>query len=180
MESGSAIELTWNHWSALVTDVSLKSPDVSSSAPKHYTLRPSWQRLAVCIAHFGFGAGLAAALLVAQTRFVRTFAIIPPSKEGVFIQCAHNFRKNGMVFPLNKCSLKEGRDDTEMIFRVAGERGHWYIGLNDAIIHGRRSSVDKARAAILADWSGKKVGKWTSTIATDKRWKSGPMGRIED
>lgn len=190
--TGSVIELTWNHWSTLVSDLenaSVKSRDVSlsSSTPNDYSLRPNWQRLALCIAHLGFGAALAAALLVAQTRFVRTFAILPPvrnnsSAEGrrVFIQCAHNFRKNGTVFPLNKCSLQEGRDHTEMIFRVAGKRGHWYIGLNDAVIHGRRSSVDNARAAILADWGGKRVGKWTSTVATDNRWKSGPVRRKVD
>lgn len=155
-----------------------------SSDPDNYTLRPSLQRLALCIAHLGFGAGLAAALLVAQTRFVRTFAILPPGRnnsptEGrrVFIQCAHNFRNNGMVFPLNKCSLQEGRDNTEMIFRAAGKRGHWYIGLNDAVIHGRRSSIEKARAFILADWGGKRVGRWTPSITTDNRWKSGPMRR---
>jgi hypothetical protein len=167
--------------------VSVKTQqDVSPLAPNDHTLRPTFQRLGLCIAHLGFGAGLAAALLVAQIRFVRTFAVLPPARnnthaEGggrIFIQCAHNFRNNGMIFPLDKCSLQEGRDNTEMIFKVAGERGHWYIGLNHAIIHGRRSSVDQARAAILAEWSGRKVGKWTLTATgTDKRWKSGPMGR---
>jgi hypothetical protein len=136
------------------------------------------------MAHLGFGAGLAAALLVAQTRFIRTFTILPParnegSREGrqVFIQCAHNFRKKGMVFPLNKCSLQEGRDTAEMIFRVAGESGHWFMGLKGALIHGQRASVTSAQAAVLAEWDGKKVGKWTPAVATDNRWKSGPMRR---
>lgn len=157
--------------------------DVSSSAPNNYVLRPTWQRLALCVSHLGLGAGLAAALLVAQIRFVRTFAILPPARNNsltdgsrVFIQCAHNFRTKGAIFPLNKCSLQEGRDITEMVFRVSGARGHWHIGLRDAIIHGKPSSVDNARAAILADWGGKLVGKWT-TASVDERWKSGPMRR---
>jgi len=82
-----------------------------------------------------------------------------------------------MVFPLNKCSLQEGRDNTEMILRVAGQRGHWYLGLNDALIYGHHLSVSKARAAILADWGSKRVGKWTSTVHMDNRWKSGPIRR---
>jgi hypothetical protein len=82
-----------------------------------------------------------------------------------------------MVFPLNKCSLQEGRDTTEMIFRVVGERGHWHMGLEGALVHGQQLSVTSARAAILADWGGKKVGKWTPIVPTDNRWKSGPMRR---
>ena len=183
--SGSAIELTWNHWSTLhashLENAPVGSRNVSSPAQSwdNYTLRPSWQRLVLCIAHLGFGAGLATALLVAQTRFIRTFAILPPGNptenRHVFIQCAHNFKNNGIAFPMSKCSLEEGRDNTEMIFRVAGKRGHWYIGLNGAVIHGRRLSIDKTRAAILADWGGKSVGRWTTP--GDNRWKSGPMRR---
>jgi len=146
-------------------------------------LRPSWQRLGLCIAHLVFGAGIAAALLVAQVRFVRTFTILPPlsssgSTEGrrVFVQCAHNWRKNGLAFPLNKCSLKEGRNETETILRVAGERGHWHIGLNDAVIYGTRASVTKARATILAEWEGKLAGQRTLPVI-DGRWKSGPVRR---
>lgn len=183
--SGSAIELTWNHWSTLVSDLenspSVESRNTPSSAPSwdKYTLRPGWQRLALSVAHLGFGAGLAAALLVAQIRFVRTFGILPPrlptENKHVFVQCAHNFKNKGMTFPLNKCSLEEGRDNTEMILRVAGKRGHWYIGLNDAIIYGRRLSTERARSAILADWGGKSVGRWTTP--RDNRWKSGPLGK---
>ncbi|KAF8070385.1 hypothetical protein FPV67DRAFT_1017169 [Lyophyllum atratum] len=177
--TGSAIELTYNHWSTLKSSTT-KGED--ASAPHEYVLRPSWQRVGLCTGHLVFGAGLAAALLVAQTRFVRTFAILPPSgSEGrrVFIQCAHNFRKNGIVFPASKASLRDGRNTTEMIFRVDGERGHWYMGFEDSVIHGRRLPLHQARAEVLADWEVKRVETFLPKprMELDSRWKSGPIRR---
>lgn len=84
-----------------------------------------------------------------------------------------------MIFPLNKCSLEEGRNETEMIFRVAGERGHWYIGLHDSIVNGYRAELPEARAAVLANWGGKRLGRWTATTYVDSRWKSGPVRRTD-
>ncbi|KAF8627770.1 hypothetical protein AX17_006135 [Amanita inopinata Kibby_2008] len=187
--AGSAIELTWNHWSKLVSDlekISIKnkvtSGDASSSstAGDHYIMRPAWQRLGLCAAHLTVGVGIAVALLVTQARFIRTVAVIPPTapKQGrqVFIQCAHNWRNHGMTFPLSRCSLEEGRNETEMVFRVNGERGHWYIGLSDAIIYGRPAAMLDARDAILQEWKeGKRIGKWSSSTKVDDRWKSGPV-----
>jgi hypothetical protein len=174
MQSGSAIELTWNRWSVQV----LEPDNASPTTPGEYTLRPLWQRLGLCTAHLGLGVGLAAALVVTQARFVRTLAIVPPAAgakgQRAFVQCAHNLRRNGMTFPLNKCSLEEGRNQTEMILRVAGERGHWYIGLEDSIVCGRRVGISEARAAILSDWGGRRIGRWSGTTYVDSRWKSGP------
>ncbi|RDB25272.1 hypothetical protein Hypma_007979 [Hypsizygus marmoreus] len=184
--TGSAIELTYKHWSTLVSDLENSAAKLygedAPTKPKDYALRPSWQRLGLCAAHLTLGAGVAAALLVTQVRLVRTIAILPPSgnePRRVFIQCAHNFKKNGIIFPINKCTLKEGRNETEMIFRATGERGHWHIGLEDAIVRGQPASPVKARAAILADWGGKRVGHWTPKVTVDSRWKSGPVRRAE-
>lgn len=145
-------------------------------------MRPIWQRLGLCTAHLGLGVGLAAALVVTQARFVRTLAIVPPGagvkNQRIFVQCAHNLRRNGMMFPLNKCSLEEGRNQTEIILRVAGERGHWYIGLEDSNVNGQKAGLSEARAAILSDWGGKRVGSWTGTAYVDSRWKSGPARRV--
>ncbi|KAK2467404.1 hypothetical protein APHAL10511_000639 [Amanita phalloides] len=188
--SSSAIELTWNHWSQLVSDlekISVKNkgtPDENSSEPqeKHYIIRPTWQRLGLCASHLALGVGVAVALLVTQARFVRTIAIVPTvtPAEGrqVFVQCAHNWRNHGTTFPLSRCSLEEGRNETEMVLRVSGERGHWYVGLSDAIIYGMPAKVMEARKAILEEWKeGKRRGKWTLQKSVDGRWKSGPILR---
>ncbi|TFK74683.1 hypothetical protein BDN72DRAFT_812623 [Pluteus cervinus] len=206
--TGSAIELTWNNWYKLVEDFSTppnKKGSTSSSAveaqpaaAKNWEPRPTWQRAGLCLAHLGLGVGCAVALLVTQTRFVRTFAVLPPltpsvikaltriphgtnKPEGrVFIQCAHNWRKNGQFFPLSHCSLEQGRDPSEILLRVRDERGHWHIGLEDSVIHGGNvgRNTGKAQQAILSAWKGKKIGKFTGTgnnEDVDKRWKSGPV-----
>ncbi|KAF8891862.1 hypothetical protein BD779DRAFT_1513548 [Infundibulicybe gibba] len=182
--TSSAIELTWNHWSTLVSDLERVSPKPADAPQNAWIPRPAWQRFGLCAAHLGLGAGCAAALLVAQLRFVRTLAVLPPAgKEGrqLFVQCAHNWRKNGTLFPLARCTLQEGRNETEMVLRVAGERGHWYVGLDDALVHGAPGSVTAGRDAILQAWAngGKRVGKWTKMAAGDRdsRWKSGPVSR---
>ena len=126
---------------------------------------------------------MAVALLVAQARFVRTIAIVhspkPADGRRVFVQCAHNWKNHGITFPLSRCSIQEGRDESEMVLRVTGERGHWHIGLTGAFIHGRPiSSVLEARDAILDEWKeGRRHGKWTMKTKVDDRWKSGPIVR---
>lgn len=183
--TGSIIDLTYNHWSTLAFDLEssakkLKGKDLP--AADEYVLRPSWQRVGVCTAHLVFGAGIAAALLVTQTRFVRMFTILPPAgSDGrrVFIQCAHNFRKNGIIFPINKCTLQDGRNATEMIFKANGERGHWYIGFEDSVVNGHRTSLPQARAEVLANWEGKCDERFLPKpqVRLDSRWKSGPIRR---
>lgn len=174
--SGSAIELTWNHWSKLVnpSKESLDGSSKPSPLPDYYELRPVWQRLGLCLAHLGIGIGAGVALITTHIRVIRTFAILSPpttsTSQGdlrrVFIQGAHNWKQNGSIFPINKCSLDPGRDDTEMILRVKGERGHWFMGLDGAKINGRETSLAKAQTAIWSDWKQK---------ASKGRWKNGPV-----
>ncbi|KAG6864789.1 hypothetical protein C0991_007163 [Blastosporella zonata] len=181
--TGSAIELTYNNWSTLVSDLEKSATEINGNeAPnsEHYVLRPGWQRIGVCAAHMVFGAGIAGALLIAQTRFVRTLAIIPPSEnEGrrLFLQCAHNLAKRGIVFPLSKCTLGKGRNATELILRVAGERGHWYIGFENSNINGKRLTGHEARTEVLAAWNGKSKSLVKPKLEVDKRWRSGPVRR---
>ncbi|KAG5341508.1 hypothetical protein C0989_009869 [Termitomyces sp. Mn162] len=183
--TGSVIELTYNHWSTLVSDLestakAIKGDDVPT--PDQYVMRPIWQRISVCTAHMFFGAGIAAALLITQTRFVRTLAILPASgaeDRRLFLQCAHNWAKRGKIFPLNKCKLQDGRNSSELILKVAGERGHWYIGFANSDINGKRITGPEARAQVIAAWSGKSIGPSTLEPKSelDKRWKSGPVRR---
>lgn len=197
--------------------------DAAAATGKHWEARPTWQRGALCVAHLTFGVGVAVALLVTQTRFVKTFGILPRLKDAaaaskrptststsistasnreLFLQSAHNWKRNGRVFPVAKCSLAEGRDAEELILRVTGERGHWHIGLHGAIVDGTRVSKDvgHAQGRILAAWvaaGGKLLGQWTdvpkggsvgggkgpgagagATVQRlDSRWKSGPVVR---
>jgi len=174
-------------------NVSLKNIKKSTDTPPipdHWAPRPTWQRLGLCVAHLGIGVEAAVTLIVTQIRFIRTFAVLPPLPHGgsavrgdnrrVFIQSAHNWKNNGTIFPIKKCSLEEGRDETEMILRVAGERGHWFIGLHDAVIYGEKASALKARRQIMTDWGeGKRIGHWTSTSPVDGRWKGGPIRRLD-
>ncbi|KAG6861698.1 hypothetical protein C0995_013267 [Termitomyces sp. Mi166 len=185
--TGSAVELTYNHWTALESDLKTSAKNIKgddASSPDQYILRPSWQRISVCTAHMCFGAGIAAALLITQIRFVRTLAILPASggeSQRLFLQCAHNWARRGMIFPLSKCSLEDGRNSSELILRVAGERGHWYIGFADSDINGKRLTGPEACAQVIAAWNGKPIGPSTSTLGLklelDERWKSGPVRR---
>ncbi|KAG6837821.1 hypothetical protein H0H93_016189 [Arthromyces matolae] len=181
----SVIELTWNHWSVLEGDQDKSAKDIKGDdtpTPDKYVLRPAWQRVAVCTTHMIFGAGLAGALLIAQTRFVRTLAILPASEKEsrrVFLQCAHNWAKRGMLYPLNRCRLENGRNPSELILRVTGERGHWYIGLVDCDIDGKRITGPEASAEVLAAWDGKPTGnsRLRPKLEVDQRWKNGPVLR---
>ncbi|KAG6859699.1 hypothetical protein C0993_003582, partial [Termitomyces sp. T159_Od127] len=182
---GSAIELTYNHWTTLESDLESMAKDIKGDdapTPDQFILRPNWQRISVCTSHLAFGAGIAAALLITQSRFVRTLAILPASKaedRRVFIQCAHNWAKRGKIFPINKCKLGNGRNPSELILRVAGERGHWYIGFVNSNINGTRLTGPEARAQVLAAWNGELTRPLTLRPKSelDKRWKSGPIRR---
>ncbi|KAG6879129.1 hypothetical protein C0992_004946 [Termitomyces sp. T32_za158] len=183
--TGSVIELTYNHWTALESDLENTAKDIKGDdapSPDQFILRPGWQRIGVCTAHMAFGAGIAAALLITQSRFVRTLSILPASAgedRRLFIQCAHNWANRGKVFPINKCKLENGRNPSELILRVAGERGHWYIGFANSDINGVRLTGPEARAQVLAGWKGELRGPsfLRPKVELDKRWKSGPIRR---
>ncbi|KAJ8495037.1 hypothetical protein ONZ45_g13028 [Pleurotus djamor] len=196
--TASAIDLTWNRWTELTGDLgkiaekNQKAIKDSPSTEEAYVPRPSWQRIGLCVGHLGVGIGVAVALLVTQSRYVRTFTISPaltrskpsgkplnqPKDRQVLLSSANNWKNNGKSFPIEKCSLSEGRDATEMILRVDGEKGHWYLALEDALIRGKKASVPDAQRDILAEWGAeRKTGQWTPRPAADSRWVSGPVSR---
>jgi len=110
--------------------------------------------------------------------------IIPSSKlagqqtqtpRRIFVQCAHHAKKSGLAFFADKCTLKPGRNDSELILRVIGERFHWHVDLKDAFAHGKEATVDQTRNAILAGWGGKSTVYMSSKPGIDDRWKRGPI-----
>ena len=136
------------------------------------------------------GVGIAVALCLSQTRYVRLVSIIPPSPQPsipkgqktarIFLQGAHNWKKNGLAFPLDKCSIQSGRDHSEIIMRVQGERGHWFIPVDEAMLHGQKMDTWNARDEFVKEWTrfrGRKTGQWpaASPADFDRRWRSGPI-----
>ncbi|KAF4563174.1 hypothetical protein EYR36_003613 [Pleurotus pulmonarius] len=191
--TASAVEFTWNNWTQLTDDlktISQKSKEgtvaVQQPSNDSYVPRPSWQRAGLCIAHLGVGIGIAVALMVTQSRYVRTFTLspallraktgknpiqTPPQDRQVLISCANNLKNNGQSFPLASCSVGEGRDASEMILRVDGERGHWFLSLENSLINGKKASVMDAQRAILEEWgTARRTGTWTPLAAADRRW----------
>ena len=182
------MELTWNHWTEPALDSPTKTtadtPSTSStSEPQttHFTLRPTWQRLALCVVHLGIGVGAAVALIGSHTRVIRTLCILPhhsgpltkssPKKDlrELFIQCSHHWKNRGRIFPMSDCQLHPGRDGTELILRVDGQRGHWWLGLDRAQIHGRQTSLAASRSTILGEWRQQKNTGWKSGPVLDRK-----------
>ncbi|KAJ3861554.1 hypothetical protein EV359DRAFT_46942 [Lentinula novae-zelandiae] len=169
--TGSAMDLTWNHWSEPIDGKS------DSEVPPHseyYTLRPMWQRLGLCLGFFVGGVGAASALFIAGFRYTKVLDVFPPlqtivnssrmdknavqkalEKRRVFIQSARHSRSRGITFPLSHCTLHRGRADSELLLTVDNERGHWYIGLDDkSIIDGQNYKGSAAREVMLKAWKG--------------------------
>lgn len=160
------MDLTWKHWSKPVDGKS------DSKNPIDYNLRPTWQRLGLCLGFFTGGVAAASALFIAAFRYTKVLDVFPPlaatftqpsaqaarkalEQRRVFIQSARNSRSRGITFPLSQCTLHRGRADSELLLTVDKERGHWYIGLDDdAIIDGKKYTGSAAREVILKAWKG--------------------------
>ncbi|KAG7091185.1 hypothetical protein E1B28_010236 [Marasmius oreades] len=196
--TGSAMEITWRHWSSIVEDDLNDTKDsqkTDENFAEQYELRPVWQRAGLCSAFFAGGVVAASAILIARVRFLRILDVFPPleqltsttkksrpsmlsqiPKRHIFIQSSSYTRGRGVSFPLSRCVLHEGRDDTELFLEIAGERGHWYIGLHGALINGRKSSPLEARDAIIQQWEGGTLSKeLANPLIVDGRWKKGPI-----
>ena len=170
------VELIWNKW----TEKKVKNGK-TEKAPldgEAYTLRPTWQRLAFAVANIGIGVGIAVLLIGSQSRVVRTLIVLPPAQSlskpkpgvdlrSVFIQGPQHLGKKGRVFPMEHCTLEMSREGKEMFLRVDGQRGHWWLALEGAMVNGKKASEAGVRGAILGAWAkGKPVGRWASGPAS--------------
>ncbi|KAJ8076679.1 hypothetical protein PM082_001102 [Marasmius tenuissimus] len=192
--TGSAMEITWTNWSTLVKDEPA-SDNKDEKPTQHWEQRPVWQRAALCSAFFVGGVAAASAILIARARYLRTLDVFPPlefatgstkskiaptvqprHRRRVFLQSTSHTRGHGVSFPLSKCKLNEGRDETELFLHVDGERGHWHIGLDGALVNGRKISPLEARDALLRQWDGGILSEELAhPFVIDGRWKKGPV-----
>ncbi|KAL0955738.1 hypothetical protein HGRIS_001954 [Hohenbuehelia grisea] len=181
--TASSAELAWNHWTKLEEPKQKRDAATSPPNERHFVPRPLWQRLGLCLGTVGIGTAAAGALLIAQARYVRTFNIVSGLRQGatrrkptrsVVIQGAHNWRNNGEAFPIDSCLIREGRDASEIILSVKGRRGHWHLGLEDAIVDGNKRSLHDAQKIILDRWgAAPRHGLWTSETKRSG-WRDGP------
>jgi len=176
--TGSAMDLTWQHWSQPIDG---KTESEVPPHPEYYNLRPTWQRLGLCLGFFVGGVAASAFLLIAGFRYTKVLDVFPPlpkpmsnsrisknaaqaaqktqEERRVFLQSARHIRSRGVTFPLSQCTLHRGRADSELLLTVESERGHWYIGLDDdAIIDGKKYKGSAAREVILKAWKGGWIG----------------------
>ena len=186
------MEITWTNWSSLVEDEPL-SDSKDGKPTQHWEQRPVWQRAALCSAFFVGGVAAASAILIARARYLRTLDVFPPlefvagstkpkitaephHRRRVFLQSNSHTRRHGVSFPISKCKLNEGRDDTELFLQVDGERGHWHIALDDALVNGQKMTRLEARDALLRQWGGGVLSQeFAHPFAIDGRWKKGPV-----
>jgi hypothetical protein len=138
LNSFTAAELTWNHWTEVVEPV-------PAPAPK-FTLRPMWQRAAAVTGQVAIGSYLAFMILVGRTRIIQKLWILPssgaldtsPKEKRVFMQCVHHFKRQGQLYPYRACKLQETRpQDKEILVKIDGVRGFYSLALEGARINGQ-------------------------------------------
>lgn len=250
---GSAVEITWNHWSTLVKDLeaigeknkqereaTLQSStpgDTSTStstndtqekkkssgeAAYHWERRPTWERATFCGIYVAGWAFSTAYLLKYRSTYVTGLRFFrgpipslsptsslpttttttttttatttkPKLKRFVHIQTASN--KTGISIPLNKLSIHEGRNETELVIRTKEDptissssksfwkrkREYWFMSLTEAWVDGMKfGQVESARDRIFSVWDGneEKGEGIKEMMNVGKRkgvWKSGPV-----
>ncbi|KAL0579620.1 hypothetical protein V5O48_002392 [Marasmius crinis-equi] len=193
------MEITWRNWSVLVKDEPESDSKRASKDEKpaeHWEKRPVWQRTALCSAFLAGGVAVASAILIARARYLRTLDVFPPldlaagSKKSkipstpnfhprqrrVFLQSITHTRQHGVTFPLSRCTLHQGRDETELFLAIEGERGHWHIGLESGLVDGQKISPLEARDTILRQWADGPLSRdLANPVIVDGRWKKGPI-----
>jgi len=162
-------ELTWTKWT-------LPPEKPGDDVPPR--LRPAWQRAGLCLAHLSLGVGFATLLLIARSRVVRILHIIPASGSGapkqLLIAAAHRHGARGAVVPFARTRIDPGRDESEVILRIEGVRGHWWIGLARARLRGTQVPAARLRDAFMVEWGIRKPLRGDMGTGSG-RWKSGPV-----
>ena len=187
IQRSTMTELTWSKWTVRRDPVGTgQTPDDGGAGEEEFVLRPAWQRAGVCLVHLGTGLGLATLLFIGRSRVVRRLHILPAGSvsnaaqgKQLFIQGQHNVGANGAIVPFKHAHLQPGRDDTEIILRVDGVRGHWWIGLTSARINGQKLHPKQVKEEMLDAWGIRKknAGLSESGSGSDGRWIGGPILR---
>lgn len=78
---------------------------------------------------------------------------------------------NSIIYDINLITVCPA-DDTEMILRAKGVRGHYWIGLHGARVDGRAGGLWDVRKRLQEGWySVKLAGRWKTGGATGQ-WSS--------
>ncbi|KAA1470447.1 hypothetical protein DENSPDRAFT_797741 [Dentipellis sp. KUC8613] len=166
MITTSMTEVTWKKWTEPV------DPENPAAGER---LKSIWPRAGLCVFHITVGAGLAAMIFIGRSRVVRTLDILRPGpgaeQKQLFIQGAHHRGDKGLLVPFAKSRLDPGRDHTEVILRVAGMRGHWWVALNGAKVNGHALAPENARSLFMSEWGIRSA----VPTGTSGHWTSGPI-----
>jgi len=173
-----------------------------------WVLRPGWQRFGLSVLQLVVGAGVGAAILASRESTVWRMRIfrsprsltprLPPAPARQ-AQNPKNTQKppptsipvlelstgSGRVksFLLQNCTLHSGRDSTELILRILGIKGHFWIGLNGSRVlnvaeHAQDMPSTELRKRILERWQ--QEGGHVLDLRPEKGgvgWSSGPVTR---
>ncbi|KAI0043749.1 hypothetical protein FA95DRAFT_1609099 [Auriscalpium vulgare] len=166
--TSSMTEVTWSKWTRPPSD------DEKARGETAAVLRPAWQRAGLAGVHLVFGVGLAAALLIGRSRVVRRLHVhrVPSgaAPAQLFIQGVHNRDAHGTLVPFKHTHISPGRDDSEVILRVDGVRGHWWVALSRARVNGVKVGKLQAREALMSRWGVRKGPSLESGA-----WVGGPV-----
>ncbi|KDQ56477.1 hypothetical protein JAAARDRAFT_107844, partial [Jaapia argillacea MUCL 33604] len=153
---GSMAHFGYNYWTKYEDESQASVPisdapnPVDSSPPKgRWVARPEWQRFFLASSQVVVGTFIAGALLIYRSHVVTKIHIFQPlrgpstrSTQQVLVQNPqHRAESGGRLYNMQDCQLRPGRDTTEMILRVKGVKGHFWIGTKGALIKGKDLGV---------------------------------------
>ncbi|TFK26573.1 hypothetical protein FA15DRAFT_702683 [Coprinopsis marcescibilis] len=161
--SGSAIHLTYNHWSEGVAVATPEGSQEKQPQQMEYQLRPTWQRVGLCAAHFVAGCCFAGGLLAMKAQLVRSVILAsPPVRPGqkpvgeirrLIVQTAAHRKDVGYSFSAKDTWLEKGRDDTEVLLRSSYGSGRFHLKLAGASIDEQKyPSTEESRKKIIEVW----------------------------
>ncbi|CAE6475669.1 unnamed protein product, partial [Rhizoctonia solani] len=182
-------EFIFNRWTRQVDPPKDRplTPEELKSA--EWTPRPLWQRGGLSLLVLAGGTGIAAALLLAQSRTITRIIRLPEATKAR-VETARNWPGKGKVVELAEVTARKGRDESEIIINLPGSRGEFLIGLDRAKIRGETGDLGRVRAKIrgetgdlgrvrqnfnhaFSQWKG--LRRETNPVSPSVgRWKSGP------
>ncbi|KDN43879.1 hypothetical protein RSAG8_05872, partial [Rhizoctonia solani AG-8 WAC10335] len=137
--------------------------------------RPLWQRAGLSLLVLAGGTGIAAALLLAQSRTITRIVRLSQATKAR-VETARNWPGKGKVVDFTEITARKGRDETEMIITLPGSRGEFLVGLDRAKIRGEAGDLGRVRQNFnhtFSQWKG--LRRETNPVSPGLgRWKSGP------
>lgn len=164
-------------------------PTASDKAVIEWELRPFWQRLSLAAGQLVVGAAVGAGIMAFRDRTIWRLHILPAisaskgasksTPKGASKAAAAAARDMRWVrvetgsgrtkhFMMRDCALGAGRDDTEMVMRIRGIRGQFWVGMTQARVLGQEGlPVAEVRRRLLMGWG--------SQDAQAAQWTKGPV-----